>query len=133
LLLDIKAAKSVTGVVPLAHVQRDNQELIMTKSRTATSSSKQKLQPIVKAKSKLTSPARKAEKAPLPATGSKQSQVVALLQRDNGATLTDLMNATGWQAHSVRGVISGVLKKRLGLNVQHGTRGDGIRYYRIFA
>jgi ATP phosphoribosyltransferase len=133
LLLDIKAAKSVTGVVPLAHVQRDNQELIMTKSRTATSSSKQKLQPIVKAKSKLTSPARKAEKAHLPATGSKQSQVVALLQRDNGATLTDLMNATGWQAHSVRGVISGVLKKRLGLNVQHGTRGDGIRYYRIFA
>lgn len=43
-----------------------------------------------------------------------------------------MTNATGWQAHSVRGVISGVLRKKLGLNVQSATV-DGTRRYRIVA
>ena len=45
----------------------------------------------------------------------KLGAVVALLRRPGGAQLTDLMAATGWQAHSVRGAMSGALKKKLGL------------------
>jgi hypothetical protein len=45
-------------------------------------------------------------------------------------SLPDLMKATGWQAHSIRGFISGTLKKRLGLNVISDTA-DGLRRYRI--
>jgi hypothetical protein len=46
--------------------------------------------------------------------GSKTAAVVALLERKGGATLADLRKATGWQAHSVRGFISGTLGKRWG-------------------
>ena len=50
-------------------------------------------------------------------TTSKQSQLIILLRRDKGASMDELMSATGWQAHSVRGVLSGVLRKKLGLNI----------------
>ena len=49
--------------------------------------------------------------------GGKLGQIVRLLQRAKGATINDLTEATGWQAHSVRGAISGQLKKRYGLAV----------------
>jgi hypothetical protein len=62
---------------------------------------------------------------------SKQSVVIALLRRGQGASIEEMMEATGWQAHSVRGFMSGALKKRLQLEVvsekdpQSGER----RYY----
>jgi hypothetical protein len=46
--------------------------------------------------------------------------------------MDELMQATSWQPHSVRGVISGVLRKRLGLIV-HAELTDGVRHYRIIA
>lgn len=49
--------------------------------------------------------------------GSKTAKVVQLLKRPGGATGPDLTKATGWQAHSVRGFISGVLSRRMGLKV----------------
>lgn len=55
---------------------------------------------------------------------------VELLRRDQGATLADLMEATGWQAHSVRGAIAGAIKKKLGLMVTSTKTGAG-RIYRI--
>ena len=61
---------------------------------------------------------------------TKQSQLIALLKSPNGATVQDLMKATGWQAHSIRGVISGVIKKRLGLTVI-SEKLDGNHCYRI--
>jgi hypothetical protein len=65
---------------------------------------------------------------PLPLT--KQSLLIALLERKRGATIDELIHATGWQAHSVRGVMSGVLRKRLGLNIQSELF-DSVRHYRI--
>ncbi len=50
--------------------------------------------------------------------GSDRSD--ALLQRPEGAAISELVAETGWQAHSVRGVISGALKKKLGLPVTSG-------------
>jgi hypothetical protein len=63
--------------------------------------------------------------------GSKKAEVVALLQRKGGATLTEVMKATKWQAHSVRGFISGALGKKMGLNVVSVRRDDGERVYAI--
>lgn len=72
----------------------------------------------------------KAEKTPRHAKATKQAQFIGLLKKPSGVNLPDLMKATGWQAHSVRGYISGTLKKRLGLNVISYTA-DGLRHYRI--
>jgi hypothetical protein len=63
-------------------------------------------------------------------TGSKQSMLIALLQRPTGATVEEMAKTTGWQNHSVLGAISGVLKKQLGLTVSSGKEQRG-RVYRI--
>ena len=49
--------------------------------------------------------------------GTKQAQIIALLQRPEGAAINEIVAETGWMAHSVRGLISGALKKKLGLPV----------------
>ena len=61
----------------------------------------------------------------------KQAQVLALLKRAGGATLQHLMRATGWQAHSVRGFISGALGKKLRLKIESFKTARGERAYRI--
>lgn len=61
---------------------------------------------------------------------SKANRVVALLKRSNGATLDGIMAETGWQAHSVRGFISGQLLKKRGLQVKSFLH-KGKRTYRI--
>lgn len=63
---------------------------------------------------------------------SKQARVVALLQRPGGATMDDLTAATGWQRHSVRGVLSGVIRKKLGMAVTSAREGEQ-RVYRVVA
>jgi len=63
--------------------------------------------------------------------GSKKAEVIGLLQRKGGATLTQIMKATGWQAHSVRGFISGALGKKMGLTVESAKREDGEWVYSI--
>ena len=62
---------------------------------------------------------------------NKTATVLDLLRGEGGATLDDIMSATGWQAHSVRGFISGVLGKRMGLTVESAKREDGKRAYSL--
>lgn len=62
---------------------------------------------------------------------SKSDQVLALLKRANGATLDDLTKATRWQSHSVRGFLSGAVRKRMGLRVVSELNERGLRRYRI--
>ncbi|MCC5993844.1 MAG: DUF3489 domain-containing protein [Rhodobacteraceae bacterium] len=49
--------------------------------------------------------------------GTKQAQIIALLQRPEGASIAEIVEATGWKAHTARGAISGALKKKLGLPI----------------
>ena len=61
---------------------------------------------------------------------SKQDAVIAMLRRPEGATVDEVRAATGWQPHTVRGVFSGALKKKLGLAVV-ATKEERGRVYRI--
>ncbi len=65
--------------------------------------------------------------------GTKTSAIVGLLRRDTGATLQELMDASSWQAHSIRGFLSGTLKKKQGLPVTSAKDDRGVRRYRILA
>jgi hypothetical protein len=95
-------------------------------------------------KGKLAKPAARAKKANRAATSakshkkandcrqaSKTAKFLDLLKRSGGATCADLMKATGWQAHSVRGFISGVLSKKMGLKVGSIKVKDGERRYSL--
>jgi len=62
---------------------------------------------------------------------SKQAMVTGLLQRPEGATIAQIMEATGWQQHTVRGTLAGTLKKRLGLTIHSSKEAGGQRVYRI--
>ena len=62
--------------------------------------------------------------------GSKQSRVIALLQSPTGASIEAMMKATGWQQHSVRGFLAGVVRKRLKLKLSW-KKVDGNRVYQI--
>jgi hypothetical protein len=73
--------------------------------------------------------AKKAAASQRPA--SKQAQVIAMLRRPQGATVDAIIAATGWQRHTVRGVISGALKKKLGLAIVSEKAAGGTRVYRI--
>ena len=61
---------------------------------------------------------------------SKQDEVIAMLRQPEGATIEEVASATGWQRHTVRGVFSGTLKKKLGLTLASAKEERG-RVYRI--
>ncbi len=64
-------------------------------------------------------------------TPSKQARLLDLLGKPEGATLHQLMDATGWQSHSVRGFMSAVLKKKLRLTITSEKANSGERIYRV--
>jgi len=96
---------------------------------------------LAKAKSaNKTTPAKKGAKAAHKATaataarvrpGSKTAKVLDLVKRSGGATSKQLMKATGWQAHSVRGFLSGTLGKKMGLKIESSKTNDGERVYSL--
>jgi hypothetical protein len=72
-----------------------------------------------RAKAKSTQPGKAAaDEKPTPRTGTKQAQMIEMLKRPEGATVEQIAAATGWQHHTIRGAISGALKKKLGLTVE---------------
>jgi len=81
-----------------------------------------------KASKKTAKPAQ--AKATAPREGSKTAQVVAMLQRKNGATLSEIMEKMGWQKHTVRGFMAGAMKKA-GYTVESFKPEGGERTYRI--
>ena len=78
-------------------------------------------------------PTGPAKKAATPERGTKTAKILALLKRPGGASLEQLRKLTGWQAHSVRGFLSGTLKKKMGLRVASSKLQDGQRTYRIIS
>ena len=86
-----------------------------------------------------TTPAKKGAKAAHKAAatadrvrpGSKTAKVLDLVKRSGGATLKHLMKATGWQAHSVRGFLSGTLGKKMGLKIESSKTNGGERVYSL--
>ena len=64
--------------------------------------------------------------------GTKQSAAIEMLRSPAGATIAALTKATGWQSHSVRGFLAGIVRKRLKLDLESAVV-EGIRVYRITA
>ena len=72
-----------------------------------------------KAKAKAAKPGKAAPaEKPTPRAGTKQALMIEMLKRPEGATVEQIAAATGWQQHTIRGAISGALKKKLGLTVE---------------
>jgi hypothetical protein len=63
--------------------------------------------------------------------GTKQAQLIAMLRAEGGATIDEIVAATGWQAHTVRGAMAGALKKNLGLTIESEKVESRGRVYRI--
>lgn len=74
---------------------------------------------------------KKAAAEAKPRPQSKSAEIIELLRRPEGATLHDLMAASGWQAHSVRGFLRGAVGKKMGLQVKSTKSEDGQRVYAI--
>lgn len=74
---------------------------------------------------------KSAKEGAVPREGSKTEKVLELLRRPNGATLKQIMKATSWQPHSVRGFLSGTVGKKLRLKVASTKSDDGERSYSI--
>ena len=72
-----------------------------------------------------------AEAKPLIREGTKQATLIAMLRRPEGADLDEIAEAFAWQKHTIRGAISGALKKKLGLEVTSTKDGQGRRIYKL--
>jgi hypothetical protein len=75
----------------------------------------------------------RGSKADSPRPGSKTAKVIALLKRPQGASLKELLKATGWQPHSVRGFLSGTVARKMGLKVSSNKAETGERRYAVKA
>lgn len=90
--------------------------------------------PVAKGVQKMDAPDALTASAPIPRTlrpGTKLAVIIDALHNPGGATIAQMMADTGWQAHTVRGAISGMVRKRLGFEVITDKGTDGQRAYRI--
>jgi hypothetical protein len=113
--------------------KRRSTELSKDKKKAIRKSAAQAPAPIiVKLKRDRGTPVAKARASVQQAnrTESKRAQIIAMLRAPGGATIEALMHVTGWQPHSVRGFLAGVIRKKLGFNLV-STAADSERVYRI--
>jgi len=89
--------------------------------------------PVAAKKANAAKVATASDTTPTTRESSKKAIILDLLKRADGATLKDVMDATNWQAHSVRGFISGNITKKMGLAVESTKSEAGERTYRIAA
>jgi predicted ArsR family transcriptional regulator len=109
---DTDATSADTGVQPVeAPAQKTGVDAAATPAKRRAKAK------AAKAKSTKAEKAAAADK-PTPRTGTKQAQMIELLRRPVGATVEQIAAATGSQHHTIRGAISGALKKKLGLTVE---------------
>jgi hypothetical protein len=73
----------------------------------------------------------KQSKAEALACNTKQDRILSLLNQRNGATIPEIMQATDWQQHSVRGFLAGTVKKKLGLALTSSKSDGELRRYRL--
>jgi hypothetical protein len=89
---------------------------------------------VAKGARKAAKPAKAAtttDGTPTAREGSKKATVLELLRRRDGATLAEIAKATEWQNHSIRGLISGTITKKMGLTIESARNDAGERRYRI--
>jgi hypothetical protein len=98
----------------------------MSKASTATRTSKKAARTKGAAKPKAVT-----KQASTPRAASKQTKLIEMLKRPEGATIDEIVKALTWQSHTVRGAMSGALKKKLGLKVDSEKVDDRGRVYRI--
>ena len=98
-----------------------------------------KTSPKATKKHRASSPKKRASRSAKVATeagsatrqNTKQAKLIAMLRMPEGATIGQIAKAFGWQRHTVRGVLSGALKKKLGLIITSAKAEEGERVYRI--
>ena len=108
-----------------ANVAPHKRRVAPGKPRSGKRASSPERRPKVKKAAKQAKPAAGARE------GSKAAKVLGLLRRPDGASLKELMKATGWLAHSVRGFLSGTVAKRMGLKLVSKKSEDGERRYSL--
>jgi hypothetical protein len=106
--------------------QKENTPATATKTRVA-----KRRAHVAPSKAKPARKAPRARKAAPARRGSKTAKIVDLLKRPGGVTLKELMKATGWQPHSVRGFLSGTVGKKMGVHVESFKGDHQQRAYRI--
>jgi hypothetical protein len=87
--------------------------------------------PVAPKKAKASKRASQDADAPTAREGSKKATVLELIRRADGASIKEIADATDWQAHSIRGFISGSLGTKMGLNIESFKRASGERAYRL--
>lgn len=102
------------------------------KSKSATSTKGEKTTKIGKPSSVHSAPSNAhASDEPHTARVTKHDRILTLLSRRDGATIPEMMEASGWQQHSVRGFLAGTVKKKLGFQLSSSKAEGELRHYRI--
>ncbi len=99
------------------------------KAKSGKKASPAKKAPKGRTKAKAAKP--EAAKPEVAREGSKTARILDLLKRPGGVTAKELMKATGWLPHSVRGFLSGTVGKKMGLTVTSTKNDDGERTYKV--
>ena len=128
-----EAIQSLGETVASLHGGRENTPIPATKATDAAPQTRH-VAPKKKGADKKATPTKKAPKPTESVRqGSKTDVVLALLKRTGGVSAAELMTTTGWQAHSIRGFLSGTVGKKMGLTVVSEKGADGLRTYSVEA